>query len=101
MGIKYNLTMAINKIEVNIENIFVKQILIPNRSKNIPIYMGFLVLEKTPSVIRYVDLSNPNVVLYLLNKSRDFPLITNPAYANKIPKRLYGKSIQLYWGSKK
>ena len=78
---------------VRSEKIFLKQKDIPSISKNIPKYIGFLVFEKIPSVMRDEDCSIFKVVLCFLNKSRAFPIITNPKKATRIPERLSGKGM--------
>lgn len=93
--------MEINPNGVRIENIFLKHKPSPSNNKNMPTYIGFLVLEKTPSVIICDDFSIARVVLYLLNRVCVLPINTKPAKAINIPAKLHGNGTRLYVGNKK
>lgn len=83
------------------EIIFLKQIAIPNINKNMPTYIGFLVLEKTPSVTNFVDCTKSSVVSYFLKSSHAFPISIKPENETIIPARLKGYGIKLNSGIRK
>ncbi len=72
----------------------------PKTKKNIPTYIGFRVLENTPSFIKWVDLFIFSVVWCLLKSSLALPININPKKTKPKPIKLKGNNMKLYCPSK-